>query len=164
MRSATAIKMGMLRMIRCRALRYVPVLCAVMVLAGCSGGRSFHGALQCAPYARAQTGVDLHGNAAGWWWQAAGRYARAHQPSSGAILVFKATSRMPYGHVSVVRRVLSNDTILVDQANWAPGSIDNGVLVKDISFAHDWSLVRVWWSPGGVMGLRPNPTYGFIIP
>ncbi|QDH24416.1 CHAP domain-containing protein [Neokomagataea tanensis] len=148
----------------CLSLWHGLALAALLALTACGGGGRFDGALQCAPYAREKTGVDLRGNAASWWWQANGRYTRTHSPEAGSILVFKATRRMPYGHVSVVRRVVSDDTILVDQANWAPGEIDRSVPVKDISHAHDWSLVRVWWSPSGVMGLRSNPTYGFIIP
>jgi hypothetical protein len=33
--------------------------------------------LQCVPYARAQSGIEIRGNAGTWWAQAEGRYARA---------------------------------------------------------------------------------------
>jgi len=137
-------------------------LALLLSLTACGGGRGFNGPLQCAPYARERTGLDLHGDAATWWRQSAGRYARSSMPRPGEVLVFRATSRMPSGHVSVVRRQISSRTILVDHANWEPGRIDVGVPVTDISPAHDWTRVRVWWAPIHAMGRRIYPTYGFI--
>lgn len=133
------------------------------VLLGCSGCSGYHGAVQCAPYARRLTGVNLHGSAASWWWQARGHYARVHRPAQGAVLVFRATSRMPDGHVAVVRRVLTERRITVDQANWVPGEIEHNVLVEDVSPKANWSRVRVWWSPTGHWGTRLYPTYGFLL-
>ena len=40
-------------------------------------------AVECAPFARALSGLQLTGNAADWWWKADGRYARASTPEVG---------------------------------------------------------------------------------
>src|SRR5690349_7475903 len=59
--------------------------------------------LQCVPYARALSGIDLHGDAANWWDLAAGRYGRSTEPSIGAVLVLTGSSR--HGHVAVVTAI-----------------------------------------------------------
>ncbi|GAN87178.1 hypothetical protein Gain_0050_038 [Komagataeibacter intermedius TF2] len=139
----------------------------LLSLAACAGGGSghgWHGAVQCAPYARQVTHVQLSGAAASWWGQAQGRYPRSHAPRTGAVLVFRATGRLPDGHVSVVRAVRSPREVLVDQANWVPGRIGRGEPVVDVSARNDWSRVKVWWSPIHDMGKTVYPAYGFILP
>jgi len=127
-------------------------------LAACGGGP------QCAPYARQVTGLPLYGPAAGWWRQSDGRFVHASRPAPGAVLVFRATRRLPDGHVSVVRRVLGPREILVEQANWEPGRIDHASPVLDVSPGNDWSQVRVWWRPAHSIGQTLYPSYGFILP
>ncbi|NHO33233.1 CHAP domain-containing protein [Acetobacter fallax] len=127
-------------------------------------GRSWHGRLQCAPWAREHSSIALRGQAASWWANARGEYPRASLPEPGSVLVFRATSRLPDGHVSVVRSVRGSRAILVDQANWNPGRIDHAVPVVDVSAGNDWTRVRVWWSPTGTMGRTVYSTYGFILP
>ena len=133
-------------------------LALCLVSSACGGGP------QCAPYARALTGLRLSGAAAGWWRQSSGRYAHSSTPEPGAVLVLHATARLPYGHVSVVRRVLEPREILVAQANWEPGRIDRAVPVVDVSPLNDWSLVRVWWRPDNRIGRGRFAAYGFILP
>jgi hypothetical protein len=82
----------------------------------------------------------------------------------GAVLVLRATRRLPYGHVSVVRRVLGPREILVTQANWEPGRIDQSAPILDVSPRNDWSLVRVWWHPTNRIGRSRFAAYGFILP
>ncbi|WP_366857413.1 CHAP domain-containing protein [Novosphingobium sp.] len=119
--------------------------------------------LQCAPYAREVSGVALHGNAGTWWGQADGVYRRGHQPTPGAVLAFKSTGAMRYGHVAVVSKVLDSRHVLLNHANWTGhGDIQRAALAVDVSEAGDWSAVRVWHSGTGSLGLRSNPTYGFI--
>lgn len=156
----------------------VALLLACLVLSGCGGGRQHGfeaapdhfpdrfsvGPMQCAPYARARTGLRLSGDAAAWWAQAAGRYQRVSYPAIGAVLVLRATRRMPHGHVAIVRRVVSSTRVIVEQANWIPGRIEDGVPVEDVSPRNDWTGVRVWWAPIRAMGKRVNPAYGFILP
>lgn len=132
-------------------------------LAAC-GGSGFNGSVQCAPYARSVTGLHLSGSAASWWRQSAGRYARTSRPAPGDVLVFRATRRLPSGHVSVVRRTMGTRAILVDQANWEPGRIDHGSLVVDVSPENDWTRVKVWWKPSHGLGRTAYPTFGFITP
>lgn len=125
--------------------------------------------LQCAPFARAESGVQLFGTAKNWWDQAEGNYARGDQPRAGAVLAFASTRAMPSGHVAVVRKVLNDREIMIDHANWSPignrrGQVERNVRVKDVSSANDWSMVRVWYAPIGDLGLRPNPVQGFIYP
>lgn len=121
------------------------------------------GVLQCVTYARAVSGIDIRGNAHTWWQQAAGVYARGQQPKVGAVLAFRASGAMPFGHVAVVDRVLDDRRVLLDHANWSrPGMIERGALAEDVSAAGDWSEVRVWFAPTRSLGLRSSPAYGFI--
>ena len=117
--------------------------------------------LQCVPYAREVSHIDLSGNAFLWWAEAAGRYGRGNTPAVGAVLNFRSIGRMPLGHVAVVTAVLGPRTILVTQANWVPGSITNDVTVQDVSADNDWTDVKVELGDGATMG-SAYPTYGFI--
>jgi hypothetical protein len=119
--------------------------------------------LQCAPYAREHSAIDLYGNAASWWNQAQGLYDRGQAPRSGSVLVFKATGSMPVGHVAVVRKVVDSRHVMLDHANWSrPGMIETSALAEDVSANGDWSSVRVWYAGTDSLGLRASPAFGFI--
>jgi surface antigen len=120
-----------------------------------------HSGLQCVPYAREVSHINLSGNAFLWWAKAAGRYARGNTPVEGAVLNFRAIGRMPLGHVAVVTSVLDSRTILVTQANWVRGTITNDVTMQDVSPDNDWSQVQVELGDSSKWGAA-YPTYGFI--
>jgi surface antigen len=120
-----------------------------------------HSYLQCVPYAREISHIDLSGDAFLWWAEAAGRYARGNAPAEGAVLNFRAIGRMPLGHVAVVTAVIDSRTILTTQANWIPGTITNDVTMQDVSPNNDWSEVEVELGDSSRWG-APYPTYGFI--
>ena len=113
---------------------------------------------------RALTGVALSGSAADWWYQADGRYRRGQMPEVGSLLVFRRSPRLPYGHVAVVSRVISQRQILVTQANWVHRRVTVDQPVIDTSGRGDWTAVRVWWPPAAEMGSGDYPTFGFIRP
>jgi hypothetical protein len=151
------------------------LLLALLALSACGsgGGRNWGDSyaapsgrvpIECAPFARALTGVRLSGDAADWWSQADGRYARAHTPEVGSVLVLRRSSRLPDGHVSVVTRVISSREVLVTQANWVRRRITMDQPVVDVSAENDWSAVRVYWPPSGQMGTGTYSAFGFIIP
>jgi surface antigen len=122
--------------------------------------------LQCVPYARQVSGIDLRGDAWTWWSQAEGHYARGKKPRPGSVLVFKKTRALPRGHLSVVTRVIHAREILITHANWssAPetrGRVTKDIRVIDISPGNDWSELRVW--NGGDFG-KVYPAAGFIYP
>jgi surface antigen len=152
-------------------MRRPVALSLVLLLAACAGRphtgpnlgatHDFPG-LTCAPFARALTGLALSGDAADWWAAAAGRYARASQPEIGSVLVFRRTARLRSGHVSVVSRLLDARRVLIIQANWMPGELDEDQLVLDVSERNDWTEVRVWYPPGNQLGSHAYPTFGFI--
>ena len=122
-------------------------------------------ALQCVPYARIVSGVEIYGDALTWWDQAQDHYKRGSIPKKGAVLAFRPVGPMTLGHVAVVSRILDDRRVLIRHANWSsPGAIEEDVLAIDVSDAGDWSQVRVWHSPTGQMGARINPTFGFIYP
>jgi len=121
-------------------------------------------AAECAPFARALSGVWLNGEAADWWWEADGRYARQSAPEEGSVLVLRRSDRLPSGHVAVVSQVVSARQILVTQANWVHHRVTEDQPVIDVSPRNDWSLVRVWWPPAGAIGATDYPAYGFIRP
>jgi surface antigen len=121
------------------------------------------GVLQCVPFARQVSGIQLHGNANTWWDQAQGRYDRGHEPRVGAVLSFASSRAMPVGHVAMVRKVVSPREVLLTHANWSyRGGIERNVRAVDVSANNDWSDVRVWYGPIGNLGLRSNPANGFI--
>ena len=118
--------------------------------------------LDCVPFARALSGVNLRGDASDWWWRADGRYTRGRVPEVGAVMVFAPASGLPRGHVSVVSQVMSQREILVAQANWVHHRVTTDQLVVDVSPDADWSLVRVWWPPSQTLGTSAYPVLGFI--
>ncbi|WP_174520964.1 CHAP domain-containing protein [Komagataeibacter xylinus] len=118
--------------------------------------------IQCVAFAKAASDVEIRGNAVDWWYNAAGRYARGSAPEEGSVLNFRGTRRMPLGHVAVVRQVVSNRTIVIDQSHWGQRGISRDVQVIDVSPNNDWSAVRVALnSRSGAFG-SIYPTYGFI--
>ncbi len=122
------------------------------------------GGVQCVPFARAASGIELKGNAANWWDAADGVYARGTRPEAGAVLNFRATGGMRLGHVAVVTTVLNSREVEIEHANWASfgrGNISHGTRVVDVSSANDWSAVRVELGHTGDFG-SVYPTYGFI--
>lgn len=125
--------------------------------------------LQCVPYARALSGVEIRGDAHTWWNQADGKYARGNAPKVGAVLAFQPYGKMRLGHVAAVRRIIDDRTILISHANWSTiggvrGHIEQDVRAIDVSEDNDWSAVRVWYTPNGALGSTQWPAYGFIYP
>jgi hypothetical protein len=148
-------------------------LAAVASLSACASsqpGRSAYAgswhsdSVECAPYARHVSGIQLSGDAADWWDGAAGRYQRSSRPSPGAVLVFRRSARLPHGHVSVVTSLRTPREIIVTQANWVHGRIARDEPVVDVSPGNDWSAVRVWWEPGHQLGTSTYPAFGFVAP
>ena len=124
-------------------------------------------ALQCVPFARNSSGIELYGNAKTWWGQAAGRYDRGSTPKVGAVMAFKPTARMRIGHVATVSQVISDREVLISHANWSRingrrGQIERNVRAIDVSAAGDWSEVKVWYAPLRDLGTSSYPLYGFI--
>ncbi len=124
------------------------------------------GTIQCVTFARADSGIELSGNASAWWDHAAGVYQRGNRPEAGSVLNFRANGSMRLGHVAVVDQVVDSRTIQIDHANWGgPGAIRGGIsrdiYVVDVSPTNDWSAVRVALGHSGEFG-SIYPTYGFI--
>ncbi|MFN3551699.1 MAG: CHAP domain-containing protein [Novosphingobium meiothermophilum] len=125
--------------------------------------------LQCVPYARQVSGIQIYGDALTWWDQAEGRYARGHRPKPGAVMSFAPYGRMELGHVAAVSKVIDSRTVLLRHANWSPidgrrGQIEDDVRAVDVSPENDWSQVRVWYAPIGNLGTTAWPVNGFIYP
>jgi surface antigen len=125
--------------------------------------------LQCVPYARALTGVEIRGDAWTWWGQAEGRYQRGAKPRVGAIMAFRPHGNMRLGHVAAVRKIIDSRTLIISHANWSTidgvrGHIEEDVRVVDASEANDWSRVRVWYTPNEALGGTEWPLHGFIYP
>lgn len=134
-----------------------------------SSGSELPPYLQCVPYARQVSGIDIYGDAHTWWDQAEGRFARGHTPREGAVMAFVPTGNMQLGHVAAVARVIDSRTVLLDHANWSPingrrGQIERNVKAVDVSPNNDWSQVRVWYHPLQALGTTPWPVHGFIYP
>ncbi len=123
------------------------------------------GGISCVPFARADSGIAVAGNAWQWWDNAAGVYARGAVPEAGSVLTFRANGRMRLGHVAVVDRVINPREIEIEHANWwgpgAHGGVSRNIPVVDVSEANDWSAVRVGLGQSGEFG-SVYPTYGFI--
>ena len=123
--------------------------------------------LQCVPYARAASGITIFGDAHTWWGQAAGKYARGHEPRVGAVMAFTRHGNSRLGHVAAVSRIVDSRTLLISHANWSPingrrGQIERNVRAIDVSPKNDWSQVRVWFAPIKALGGSTWPITGFI--
>ena len=123
--------------------------------------------LQCVPYARQVTGIQIYGDAWTWWAQAEGRYARGFWPKVGAVMALRPHGNSHLGHVAAVSRIIDERTILIRHANWSPingrrGQIEDNVKVIDVSSATDWSEVRVGYAPIQALGGSVWPVQGFI--
>jgi surface antigen len=121
--------------------------------------------LQCVPYARNRSGIQIRGDAVTWWRQAQGRYATTNLPEVGAVLAVKGYRDPTRGHVAFVTKILGPRMIVVDHANWLNAEeITVDVPVADVSPGGDWSQIRIWHVPGGHWGGRIYTAEGFILP
>lgn len=121
------------------------------------------GHLECVPYARTTSGIQLYGDAWTWWQQAKGRYATGRAPREGAVMAIKPYNNSKLGHVATVSRVIDARTVLLSHANWStPGGIERNVSALDVSPNNDWSEVRIWYGPARNLGTTHWPVSGFI--
>ena len=130
-------------------------------------GRELPPYLQCVPYARQVSGIQIYGDAHTWWGQAAGRYQRGSKPRVGAVMAFEPHGNMELGHVAAVSRIVDSRTVLLRHANWSlidgrRGQIEDNVRAVDVSENNDWSAVRVWYAPIQALGGTAWPVEGFI--
>jgi surface antigen len=125
--------------------------------------------VQCVPHARDVSGIQIRGNAHTWWDQAEGKgYKRGKKPKKGAVFVLSNTSRLKYGHVSVVKNIVDSRKIEVEHANWGGTMSERCIVyrympVQDVSKNNDWSLVRFWNYPSKSYGSLYKGD-GFIYP
>lgn len=121
--------------------------------------------LQCVPFARAVSGINIYGDAWEWWEKAAGKYDRGKAPRVGSVLVLQRSQRVQLGHVSVVASIKDSRNILVTHANWGDNGETRGVIherqpVTDVSPNNDWSQVKMWNIKANFG--RIYSAYGFI--
>ncbi len=122
--------------------------------------------LQCVPYARQLSNIQIRGNAWTWWAQAEGRYDRSADPKAGSVMVLKRKETSgSLGHVAFVNEVIDSRMIIVSHANWLnEGRLHDYAPVLDVSKDNDWSEVRFWHTPGKHFGGSIYKPYGFILP
>jgi surface antigen len=120
---------------------------------------------ECVPYARARSGISIHGDANTWWAQAAGRYSREASPLLGSVMVLTGYASDGRNHLAVVSELISDREIRIDHANWLnDGNIYTDDPVIDVSADNDWSSVRVWNARTRAWGTRIYLVEGFIGP
>jgi len=146
-----------------RAIAGAILLASVAVAPSAANAQS----IQCAPFARMFSGIQLFGAAASWWNQAVGKYLRGSTPQIGSVMVFKAIGSMRSGHVATVTDIVSDRVIKITHANWSiidgrRGQVERDVTVVDASADNDWSKVKVWFAPIQKVGNTAYPVNGFI--
>jgi surface antigen len=131
-----------------------------------AGARSAAGSpLECVPYARDKSGIQIYGDAYTWWDKAEGHFARSTVPSPGAVMVLYNYAGPARAHVAVVKQVVGAREIRIDHANWLDdGAIYTDDPVRDVSPSNDWSQVRVFNIRNQAWGGRVYPVQGFIGP
>ena len=122
--------------------------------------------IQCVPYARQVSGIDITGDAWTWWTGASGKYERGNQPRFMAVLVLSRTPRLKLGHVAVVMDIEGPRQIRVTHANFGSDPVSRRIIydsmpVADVSLNNDWSLVRFWNYQAQAWGIL-YPAYGFV--
>jgi surface antigen len=125
--------------------------------------------IQCVPFVRELSGVNLYGNAYTWWDSAlAAGYQRGQVPMENAVLVLKKSNRLANGHVAMVRRVVDPGHVELTHANWGSDEytrrlVHNSMPARDVSAKHDWTSVEFFNEQAGVWG-QPYEAWGFIYP
>jgi hypothetical protein len=122
--------------------------------------------VECVPYARLVSGIEIYGDAWTWWTGSRGRYAQGQAPQLLAVLVLSRTDRLRRGHVAVVTDIVSAREIRVSHANWGwdrrtRHRVLENMPVIDVSSDNSWRAVRFWNDESGTFG-RVYPAYGFI--
>lgn len=122
--------------------------------------------LECVPYARYVSGIEIYGDAWTWWDHASGRFARGSDPRLLSVLVLSRSDRLRRGHVAVVTGIVGPREILVSHANWGwdrstRHRIAEDMPVIDVSPDNSWRTVRFLHEPSDTFG-RVYPAYGFI--
>jgi hypothetical protein len=121
--------------------------------------------LECVPYARARSGIQLYGNAGSWWAKAEGHYEKGQAPLLGSVMVLAGYAGPGRGHVAVVSKLVSRREIRIDHANWlGDGAIYLDDPVADVSPDNEWTEVRVWNARSGSWGTKTYLVEGFIGP
>jgi surface antigen len=139
----------------------VLVLGVALVLPTAATAKSRY--LQCVPFAREVSGIDIRGDAKTWWGQAAGRYERGTLPREGAVMAMPGHGKMRLGHVATISKIVNDREVLVTHANWSRrGGIERNVRVMDVSESGDWSRVKIWFAGNGDLGTTSYPVSGFI--
>jgi len=139
----------------------------LMLISACTTMASDSRYLQCVPYARQVSGIEIYGDAHTWWAKAQKKsLARGKKPEKDSVFILSKTKQLPYGHLSVVKKVVSPRLIEVDHANWGKNIIGQGNIyksmpVKDVSKNNDWSKVR-FWSPESENFGYVYPATGFV--
>lgn len=154
-------------------------LFALLVLSACAGtgrGERFSAPhatgyvasepQQCVPFARAESGIKIFGDAATWWDKAPPEYAKGIKPKRGAVMVLAASGKMPHGHLAVVKRIVDDRQIDVTHSNWGSNRATRSIIyeshrVEDVSRANDWSSVRFWNKDANAFGF-PYAVRGFL--
>jgi surface antigen len=138
------------------------IFLTLFLAVGCSTTATSAKYLQCVPYARDKSGIQIYGDAHTWWNSAKKRkYPRGHAPKIGSVLVLAKTRHLKFGHIAVVKKILDNRNIVVSHANWGSDFFGRGLIydampVKDVSKNNDWSKVKF---------LIPEAkSYGFTYP
>lgn len=133
------------------------------------------GVLQCVTYVARLIGISHYGDGKTWWTDPrfiASGYAKNYVPLVGSIVVFDGWGYAdgngdwhgnPYGHVGIVRQIISSSEILIDHANWDnKGTIYTGVGVRKANGS--WSSVNVKKTPSSSYGSSSYPVLGFLVP
>ena len=121
--------------------------------------------LQCVPYARAVSGVNIFGDAWTWWQKATGKYAKSGVPSLRAVMVLFHYAGPDRAHLAVVTAMPSSREVRIDHANWLDqGRVYTNVPVYDMSPDNDWSVVKVYNPATRDWGTRVYDVQGFIGP
>jgi len=122
---------------------------------------------ECVPFARRRSGIQIRGNAHTWW-NKCDPNQRSVRPKEGAVMVLSKTRRLRYGHLAVVKDLVSRREINVTHTNWGSNRkkrlvVYESMRVKDVSPNNDWSSAVFWNKYTNAYG-SPYKVSGFILP
>lgn len=155
--------------------RFASAFCFILILVSCASSSESAGPyatyykvpkpVQCVPYARDVSGINIMGDAHTWWAKAEQQnFKRGRAPVPGAVLVLSKTEKLRHGHLGVVKNVVGPRDIDITHSNWGSDKQSRSLIyksmrVKDVSPKNDWTLLRFW---NGKSFGAPYPAHGFI--